>query len=57
MELANFYLKSNLKHEFSRGYIYYREISFTRKFFCLFNKIHKELDKALQFKMTSISAV
>lgn len=57
MKLANFYLKSNLKHEFSRGYIYYREISFIRNFFCLFNNIHKELDKALQLKMTSISVV
>lgn len=57
MKLANFYLKSNLEHEFSMGYIYYREISFIRNFFCLFNKIHKELDKALQLKMTSISAV
>lgn len=57
MKLANFNLKSNLKHEFSRGYIYNREISFIRDFFCLFNKIHKEIDKALQLKMTSISAV
>lgn len=57
MKLANFNLKSNLKHEFSRGYIYNREISFIRDFFCLFNKIHKEIDKALQLKMISISAV